>query len=111
MGVRMAEVLQHKEGHGGVWTVIHNKVYDVSAFLAEHPGGAAILEENSGLDSTEQFEDAGHSLDAREMLADYYIGDLAEEDQAQVEGGTSEGITTNQILLASAVLLIASVIF
>ena len=64
-----------------------------------------------GLDSTEQFEDAGHSLDAREMLADYYIGDLAEEDQAQVEGGTSEGITTNQILLASAVLLIASVIF
>ena len=25
------------------------QVYDVSAFLAEHPGGAAILEENSGV--------------------------------------------------------------
>ena len=25
--VRMAEVLQHKEGQGGVWTVIHNKVF------------------------------------------------------------------------------------
>ena len=24
------------------------QVYDISAFLAEHPGGAAILEENSG---------------------------------------------------------------
>ena len=60
--VSMAEVEQHKDGQGGVWTVIHNKVlalvwdtfmniqvYDVSAFLAEHPGGAAILEENSGV--------------------------------------------------------------
>ena len=26
-----------------------HQVYDVSAFLAEHPGGAAILEENSGM--------------------------------------------------------------
>ena len=25
------------------------QVYDVSAFLKEHPGGAAILEENSGV--------------------------------------------------------------
>ena len=24
--VRMAEVEQHKDGQGGVWTVIHNKV-------------------------------------------------------------------------------------
>ena len=109
------------------------QVYDISAFLAEHPGGAAILEENSGartetlpllnsieslhilililsgLDSSEQFEDAGHSLDAREMLTDYYIGDLAEEDRKLAEG--SQGVTRNQVLLATAVLLVASLIF
>ena len=109
------------------------QVYDISAFLAEHPGGAAILEENSGartetlpllnsieslhilililsgLDSSEQFEDAGHSLDAREMLSDYYIGDLAEEDRKLAEG--SQGVTRNQVLLATAVLLVASLIF
>ena len=109
------------------------QVYDISAFLAEHPGGAAILEENSGartetlpllnsieslhilililsgLDSSEQFEDAGHSLDAREMLSDYYIGDLAEEDRKLAE--RSQGVTRNQVLLATAVLLVASLIF
>ena len=109
------------------------QVYDISAFLAEHPGGAAILEENSGartetlpllnsieslhilililsgLDSSEQFEDAGHSLDAREMLTDYYIGDLAEEDRKLAE--RSPGVTRNQVLLATAVLLVASLIF
>ena len=60
--LRMAEVERHLGGEGGVWTVIHNKVvlvgnkfissyqvYDVSTFLQEHPGGAAILEENSGV--------------------------------------------------------------
>ena len=45
------------------------------------------------------------------MLADYFVGDLAEEDRVKVEGAAAEGITRNQIILASAVLLIASVIF
>jgi cytochrome b involved in lipid metabolism len=34
--------------------------------------------ENSGQDSTEPFEDVGHSSDAREMMKEYYIGDLHE---------------------------------
>ena len=46
------------------------------------------------------------------MLADYFVGDLAEEDRVNVEGAAAaaEGITRNQIILASAVLVIASVI-
>ena len=32
--------------------------------------------ENSGKISTEEFEDVGHSSDAREMMKEYYIGDL-----------------------------------
>ena len=28
---------------------VFSQVYDVSTFLQEHPGGAAILEENSGV--------------------------------------------------------------
>jgi cytochrome b involved in lipid metabolism len=35
------------------------------------------LLDNAGEDSTQAFEDAGHSSDAREMLKDYLIGDLA----------------------------------
>jgi len=32
----------------------------------------------SGKDATESFEDVGHSTDARELMKDYYIGDLHE---------------------------------
>ena len=42
----------------------------------QHPGGEEILIENAGLDSTENFEDVGHSSDAREMLEEYYIGEV-----------------------------------
>ena len=42
--------------------------------IFQHPGGEEILIENAGVDSTENFEDVGHSSDAREMLEEYYIG-------------------------------------
>lgn len=32
--------------------------------------------EQAGADATESFEDVGHSTDAREMLQQYYIGEL-----------------------------------
>jgi len=87
--LRLEEVKQHNIGRGAdksVWTIIHDKVYDVTKFLDEHPGGEEILIENAGVDSTENFEDVGHSSDAREMLEEYYIGELAEEDRT----GTSD---------------------
>lgn len=87
--IRLEEVKAHNIGRGAeksVWTVIHDKVYDVTKFLDEHPGGEEILIENAGVDSTENFEDVGHSSDAREMLEEYYIGELAEEDRT----GTSD---------------------
>ena len=45
-------------------------------YFLQHPGGEEILVENSGKISTEEFEDVGHSSDAREMMKEYYIGDL-----------------------------------
>ena len=56
-------------------------MYDVTPFLDEHPGGEEILLENAGIDSSENFEDVGHSSDAREMLEEYYIGELHEDDK------------------------------
>ncbi|NXQ57095.1 CYB5B protein, partial [Anthoscopus minutus] len=58
------------------WLVIHGRVYDVTRFLEEHPGGEEVLLEQAGRDATESFEDVGHSTDAREMLKQYYIGDV-----------------------------------
>ena len=54
----------------------------MTKFLSEHPGGEEIMLESAGADSTEGFEDVGHSSDARILLADYLIGELREEDRA-----------------------------
>ncbi|OON21291.1 hypothetical protein X801_02809 [Opisthorchis viverrini] len=48
-----------------------------NATQAKHPGGSTVLEEQSGGYATEPFEDVGHSEDAREMMQQYYIGDIA----------------------------------
>uniref|UniRef100_A0A3Q3D3Y5 Cytochrome b5 heme-binding domain-containing protein n=1 Tax=Hippocampus comes TaxID=109280 RepID=A0A3Q3D3Y5_HIPCM len=58
------------------WLIIHDKVYDVTSFLEEHPGGEEVLLEQAGADATESFEDVGHSTDAREMLQQFCIGEL-----------------------------------
>uniref|UniRef100_A0A8C8AEQ2 Cytochrome b5 type B n=1 Tax=Otus sunia TaxID=257818 RepID=A0A8C8AEQ2_9STRI len=44
--------------------------------LFQHPGGEEVLLEQAGRDATESFEDVGHSVDAREMLKQYYIGEI-----------------------------------
>ena len=84
------------------WVVISGKVYDVTKFLDEHPGGYDIILTNTGepldalpeadrshsvlhkalnilnvtgQDATESFEEIGHSNAARELLNKYEIGD------------------------------------
>jgi len=82
---RLTEIEKHNVSKGeekSLWTVIHDKVYDITNFLDEHPGGEEILIEHAGIDASEGFEDVGHSSDAREMLAEYYIGELHEDDRS-----------------------------
>lgn len=47
-------------------------------FLLQHPGGEEVLLEQAGKDATEEFEDVGHSSDAREVMKKYKIGELIE---------------------------------
>ena len=58
------------------WFIIHGKVYDVTEFLDDHPGGPEIMKEHAGTDATEEFEEVFHSDQARDQLKDYLKGDL-----------------------------------
>ncbi|XP_055921813.1 cytochrome b5 [Eupeodes corollae] len=78
-----AEVTKHNTNKD-CWLVIHNNIYDVTAFLNEHPGGEEVLLEQAGRDGTESFEDVGHSSDAREMMNKYKVGELVEEERKVV---------------------------
>ncbi|XP_054552921.1 cytochrome b5 type B isoform X1 [Talpa occidentalis] len=72
---RLEEVAKRNSPEN-IWLVIHGRVYDITRFLNEHPGGEEVLLEQAGADASESFEDVGHSSDAREMLKQYYIGDV-----------------------------------
>ncbi|XP_034825347.1 cytochrome b5-like [Maniola hyperantus] len=61
--------------------VIDNVVYDVTKFLDDHPGGHEVLLNVAGKDASEDFDDVGHSTDAKEMMKKYIIGELVEEDK------------------------------
>ncbi|XP_069033725.1 cytochrome b5 [Embiotoca jacksoni] len=76
------------------WLIIHNKVYDVTAFLEEHPGGEEVLREQAGGDATESFEDVGHSTDAREMARDMVIGELHPDDIEKINKPVETLVTT-----------------
>ncbi|KAL1359513.1 cytochrome b5-like [Arachis duranensis] len=70
-----AEVSQHKT-YNDCWLIIDGKVYDVTKFLDDHPGGGDVVVSSTAKDATDDFEDVGHSKNARKMLNDYYIGDI-----------------------------------
>ena len=45
--ITLAQVSQHKT-RSDLWLVVENKVYNVSKFLDEHPGGEEVLIEQAG---------------------------------------------------------------
>lgn len=76
----LEEVSYHTDP-SSCWIVINDGVYDVTNFVAEHPGGSEIMLEHAGLDATTVFHDIGHSAEAVKILAKYYIGELREKDR------------------------------
>jgi len=69
------EVAKHSR-RSDLWLIIHGKVYNVTPFLEEHPGGPEVLENHGGHDATQDFEDVFHSPKARELMQKYVIGSL-----------------------------------
>jgi len=59
-----------------LFIVVHDKVYNCSSFVDEHPGGEEVLLDVGGQDATEAFEDVGHSDEAREILEPMLVGTL-----------------------------------
>ena len=53
--------------------MIHGKVYDVHEFKSASPCGHELLMENAGQDATTMFENAHHSIEAREMMQSFYV--------------------------------------
>ncbi|CAH0717433.1 unnamed protein product, partial [Brenthis ino] len=65
--------------------VIDNEVYDITKFLDDHPGGHEVLLNVAGKDASEDFDDVGHSTDAKEMMKKFCIGEVVDEDKVELK--------------------------
>eukprot|EP00286_Rhodomonas_abbreviata_P027366 CAMPEP_0181314522 /NCGR_PEP_ID=MMETSP1101-20121128/14867_1 /TAXON_ID=46948 /ORGANISM="Rhodomonas abbreviata, Strain Caron Lab Isolate" /LENGTH=120 /DNA_ID=CAMNT_0023421629 /DNA_START=77 /DNA_END=439 /DNA_ORIENTATION=- len=73
--IEMAELSKHTT-KGDIWIAVNGKVFDVTKYIEEHPGGEEQILEYGGMDATDAFEDVGHSAGARDILMKYEIGEL-----------------------------------
>lgn len=71
----MADVSFHKT-RDDLWLVVQDKVYDVSKYVRDHPGGVDLLLDCAGADATQAYQEVGHSEDADEVLKAFCIGSL-----------------------------------
>lgn len=61
------------------WVALHGLVYNVTPFLAAHPGGRTILLRHAGSDASVAFERIGHSSAASDAMAPLCIGALVDK--------------------------------
>lgn len=75
----MADVRQH-DTPADCWSVVDGKVYDLTAWIGEHEGGAAVIEAMCGMDATGMFngQHKGEREPAEELAA-FELGSLTTE--------------------------------
>jgi hypothetical protein len=75
-GITKAEVAA-KNTTSNCWTIIGNKVYDLTAWVSRHPGGSSSIASLCGIDGTSRFRNQhGSSGKPNFTVEGYYIGDL-----------------------------------
>ena len=75
----LADIAQHNS-QKDIWIVIKGKVYDVTPYVEEHPGGLAILR-NAGGDTTEGFHGPQHPPRVFDIIDDFLIGKLSTKEE------------------------------
>ncbi|CAI6233070.1 unnamed protein product [Periconia digitata] len=97
--ISIDELREHSNAEAP-WFALNGEVYDGTAFLEGHPGGAQSIISAAGLDSTDEFM-AIHSETAKAMMPDYHIGTLSSSARlalASPEPPTSPSSPTPEFL-------------
>lgn len=68
---------RREDGAEGLWR-IHDKLYDLSKFAKNHPGGRFWIDETKGTDITEAFETHHLMGKAEKLLPKYFVKDAVE---------------------------------
>ena len=98
------ELEEHDENHKDQWIAVDGKVYTITEYKHEHPGGEDILLEHAGADASEAFENVGHSKDARNKLKSLLVGELEGYKSSGAKDEVSSSTTTTSASSGSSVM-------
>ena len=74
-----SEVKKHNSG-GDCWSIVSGKVYNLTSFVQQHPGGIELISSICGIDGTAAFSSQhGSSAKPNNVLAGLLLGSLGEE--------------------------------
>ena len=73
------EVKQHSYPES-CWTIIHNKVYDITNWTTKHPGGN-LIRQAAGTECTAIFESSHPPYVNESFLSQFLIGELKKEER------------------------------
>ena len=78
-GYTMVQISVHSSAQD-CWLLISNKVYNVTNYINQHPGGSQMITNWCGQEATQAFAtqdgNGRHSGRAQQMLGGYFIGNL-----------------------------------
>ncbi|OBA24145.1 hypothetical protein METBIDRAFT_77000 [Metschnikowia bicuspidata var. bicuspidata NRRL YB-4993] len=76
-GVTVEELKKHTNSEVGVWVALNGKVYDLTGFMAVHPGGKKIIEKYAGKNASSIFNKFhGPDFIAKYLSAEECLGPL-----------------------------------
>jgi len=78
----MEEVSQHNTAEKGIWVTYQGNVYDITGFIAHHPGGSqkVILAAGGALEPFWALYAVHNTQHVRDWLEEFHIGSLAKDD-------------------------------
>lgn len=95
------EVAKHNAEHD-CWLIIGNesnggpKVYNITPYMNDHPGGPEIMMEFAGKNADDMFEDIGHSSEARNKMKEFLVGTLKSDPSAPQKTAPKRAISEHK---------------
>ncbi|CAO3694702.1 unnamed protein product [Rhizopus stolonifer] len=87
----LSEVEKHNK-KDDIWVIIHGKVYDLTQFLPEHPGGQKIILKYAGKDATEAFD----PIHPKDIIQRFLPPDVCKGQIDLLELSKVEKVETNE---------------
>lgn len=80
--ISLSEVQLHNQPHDG-WMILRNNVYNITPYLAYHPGGQDILEKYLGRDATILFDKYHSWVNIDGLVGPLLLGSLKVDDDVK----------------------------